>query len=175
MKGWLRGVSRMRRLTAAGLIFALAGAVCWGQVIPGEMEESGQPPMSPQSPTLPNPPFTLPSPTPLPPEQATPFVPAMPFGVGNQLEPPVPLVRLRVHAPSRVESDKEIEYRITVENVSAAAAHHVLVRDRLPRGVEETIRTEPKVTEQKKAKDDNTDLLWELGTLKPGEQKVIVL
>lgn len=175
MKAWLRGVSGMRGLAAAGLIFALAGAVCWGQVIPGGMEESGEPPMSPQPPTLPNPPYTLPSPTPLPPEQATPFVPAMPFGVGNQLEPPVPLVHLRVHAPSRVESDKEIEYRITVENVSAAAAHHVLVRDRLPRGVEETIRAEPKVTEQKKAKDGNTDLLWELGTLKPGEQKVIVL
>jgi uncharacterized repeat protein (TIGR01451 family) len=99
----------------------------------------------------------------------------MPFGVGNQLEPPVPLVRLRVHAPSRVESDKEIEYRITVENVSAAAAHHVLVRDRLPRGVEETIRAEPTAKEKKITKDGDTDLLWELGTLKPGDQKVIVL
>ena len=180
MKAWLRGVSGMRGLAAAGLIFALAGAVCWGQVIPGEMQENGEPPMieppmAPQPPTLPNPPFTLPSPTPLPPEQATPFVPAAPFGAGNPLEPPVPLVRLRVHAPSRVESDKEIEYRLTVENVSAAAAHHVLVRDRLPRGVDEAIRTEPRPTDQRKIKDGDTDLLWELGTLKPGDQKVIVL
>ncbi len=180
MKAWLQGVSGMRGLAAAGLIFAVAGAVCWGQVLPGQVEENGEPPMieppmSPQPPTLPNPPFTLPSPTPLPPEQATPFVPAVPFGAGNPSEPPVPLVRLRVHAPSRVELDKEIEYRITVENVSAAAAHHVLVRDRLPHGVEETIRTEPNATEKKRTKDGDTDLLWDLGTLKPGEQKVIVL
>ncbi len=175
MKAWLRGVSEIRALAVAGLIFVLAGAVCWGQFISGGIEENGEPPMSPQPPTLPNPPYTLPSPTPLSPEQATPFVPAVPFGAGNQLEPPVPLVRLRVHAPSRVESDKEIEYRITVENTSAAAAHHVLVRDRLPRGVEEAIRTEPQTTDKKKTKDGDTDLLWELGTLKPGEQKVIVL
>ncbi len=175
MRAWLRGVIGIQGLAAAGLIFVLAGAVCWGQVISGGTEENGEPPMSPQPPTLPNPPYTLPSPTPLSPEQATPFVPALPFGAGNQLVPPVPLVRLQVHAPSRVESDKEIEYRITVENVSAAAAHHVLVRDRLPRGVEETIRTEPRTTEKKVTKDGDTDLLWELGTLKPGEQKVIVL
>jgi uncharacterized repeat protein (TIGR01451 family) len=180
MKAWLRCMRGMRGLAAAGLIAALAGAVSWGQALPGQMEEQGEPPMveppmSPQSPALPNPPFTLPSPTPLPPEQATPFVPALPFPGANPLEPPAPLVRLRVQAPARVEPDKEIEYRLTVENVSAASAHHVLVRDRLPRGVEETIRTEPKATDQKKTKDGDTDLLWELGTLKPGEQQVIVL
>jgi uncharacterized repeat protein (TIGR01451 family) len=101
-------------------------------------------------------------------------VPALPLPGANPLEPPVPLIRLRVQAPARVEPDKEIEYRLTVENVSAAAAHHVLVRDRLPRGVEQNVRAEPRET-KKETKDGDTDLLWELGTLQPGEQKVIVL
>lgn len=180
MKGWLRTVRGMPGLLWIGLIVATPVAVGRGQTPPGAIPESGEPPMvealpSPQSPTIPRPPFMPPSPTPLPPEQAAPFVPPMPHVVTDPQEPPVPMVRLRVRAPARVEPDKEIEYRLTVENVSAAAAHHVVVRDRLPRGAEENVRAEPKPTEQKKTKDGLTDLLWELGTLKPGDQKVIVL
>ncbi len=180
MKVWLRLVRGMRGLTLAALIIALAVAVSWGQVPLGEMAMPGEPPMvepppSPQSPDSLRPSFTPPPPTPLPPEQAAPFVPAPPFAAANPLGPPAPVVQLHVRAPARVEPGKEIEYRLTIENVSAAAAHHVLVRDRLPRGVEENIRAEPKITEQKKTKDGDIDLLWELGTLKPGEQKIIVL
>ncbi len=178
MKAGLWCVRGIRGLIAVALLAALAGAASWRQVVPEETEEPSEPPMvepmSPQIPASPNPPYSLPSPTPLSPEQATPFVPAVPFAPGNPLEPPVPMVRLRVQAPGRVEPDKEIEYRLTVENVSGAPAHHVLVRDRLPHGVQEAIRTEPKFTDQKKTKD-YTDLLWELGTLKPGQQQVIML
>jgi uncharacterized repeat protein (TIGR01451 family) len=179
MKVWLRSVRGVRGLLLAGLIVALALAASWGQAVPGQGPEYGEPPMiepplSPQPPGSPNPPFAPPSPTPLPPEQAVPFVPAPPFAAANQTGLAAPVVQLRVRAPARVEPDKEIEYRLTVENVSSAPAHHVLVRDRLPRGVDENVRAEPKATEQKKTKD-YTDLLWELGTLKPGEQKVIVL
>ena len=85
------------------------------------------------------------------------------------------MVRLRLRAPARVEPDKEIEYRLTVENVSRADAHHVLVRNRLPRGVDKHVRAEPEPTRQTKPKDDVTDLLWELGTLKAGQSKEIVL
>lgn len=185
MRAWLRSARRMRGLAFVGLILALAGAFCWGQTFPEEMVGTGEPPMgeppmSPQPPSSPNSPFKLPAPTPLPPEQAAPFVPAPPFAAGNPggmsgpNEPAVPMVRLRIQAPARIEPDKEIEYRLLVENVSAAAAHHVLVRDRLPRGLEENVRAEPKFTDRKKTKDD-TDLLWDLGTLRPGEQKAIVL
>jgi uncharacterized repeat protein (TIGR01451 family) len=181
MKAWLNSVRGKRGLALTGMIAALiGGAVSWGQASPQEMEEPGEvpmvaPPLSPQSPVPPNLPFTPPSPTPLPPEQAAPFVPAMPFSGANPLEPPVPQIRLRIQAPAHVEADKEIEYRLTVENVSAAPAHHVLVRDRLPQGVEQKVRAEPAFTQQPKTKAGETDLLWELGTLKPGEQKVIVL
>jgi len=179
MKVRLQCVHGMRGLVLAGLIVVLAGALSWGKALPEEMTEYGEPPMnepptSPQFPASPNPPFALPSPTPLLPEQAAPFVPAPPFAAGNPPGPPAPIVQLRIQAPSRAEPDTEIEYRLTVENVSAAPAHHVWLRDRLPRGVEENVRAEPKEAEQKKTKD-GTDLLWNLGTLKPGEQKVIVL
>jgi uncharacterized repeat protein (TIGR01451 family) len=180
MKVWLRSARGVCGLILAGWIVALVVAVSWGQVVPGETTSFGEPPMiepplSPQPPASPNPPFTPPPPTPLPPEQAAPFAPAPPFAAANPMGPPPPVVQLRVRAPARVGPDKEIEYRLTVENVSSAAAHHVLIRDRLPRSIEENIRAEPKATEQKKTKEGDTDLLWELGTLKPGEQKVIVL
>lgn len=196
MKAGLRSVHGMRWLALAGLlIVALVVAVSRGQTLPGQFSEcdepnprmmsasvSGEPPtiarppIPPQTPDSPSPPFTPPSPTPLPPGQATPFVPGMPFPAVQPMEPPVPVVRLRVRAPARIEPDKEIEYRLTVENISRADAHHVVVRDRLPRGVDKHVRAEPEPTKQtKKAKDDPTDLLWELGTLKAGQHKEIVL
>jgi uncharacterized repeat protein (TIGR01451 family) len=121
------------------------------------------------------PPFAPPPPTPLPPEQANLGVPLVPFVPAEPMDPPVPLVRLRVRAPSQIAAEKEIEYRLTVENVSSADAHHVLVRDRLPRGSDHYVRAEPKPTKDSKATDGSTDLLWELGTLKAGQRKTILL
>jgi uncharacterized repeat protein (TIGR01451 family) len=191
MKVWLRLVRGMRGWVVTGWIVALAVAFSWAQMVPGEMAEYSEPPLieppqSPQPPHSPRPPFMPPPPTPLPPEQAAPFAPALApvgpssewgemIGGANRLAPPTPVVQLHVRAPAQVSPDREIEYRLTVENVSSAPAHHVLVRDRLPRGVDKNIRAEPKATEQKKTKDGDTDLLWDLGTVKPGEQKVIVL
>lgn len=193
MKGWLRIVRGMRWLALAGPVVALAVAVGRGQTLPGAMPECGEPPswtspgfpageppmadapMSPQAPGSPSPPFTPPSPRPLPPDQAIPFVPGMPSPLAEPLGPPEPIVRMSVRAPARVEPDKEIEYRITVENISRADAHHVLVRDRLPRGVDKHVRAEPQCTHQTKTKDGLADLLWELGTLKAGEHQTIVL
>jgi uncharacterized repeat protein (TIGR01451 family) len=174
MQGWLQSVRKMRGLAWAGLIVVLAAAASRGQTPWGE-PPMAEGPMSPQPPAVPAPTPTLPPPTPLPPEQAAPFVPPPPVAAVDPLGPPPPVVRLRVQAPARVEPDKEIEYRLTVENVSTAAAHHVWVRDRLPTGVEDAVRAEPKNTDKKKTKEGLTDLLWDLGTLKPGEQKVIVL
>lgn len=177
MMGRLRFVRKMRGLMFAGLIAAVAAAVSRAQAPLGDAPMYGEPPLigasgPSQPPSSPPPPVTLPPPTPLPPEQAAPFAPPPPIA---EMGPQAPVVRLRVQAPARVEPDKEIEYRLTVENVSSAAAHHVLVRDRLPRGVDQYVRAEPKITDQKKTKDGLTDLLWELGTLKPGQIQTIVL
>jgi uncharacterized repeat protein (TIGR01451 family) len=89
---------------------------------------------------------------------------------------PAPVVRLRVHAPAEVRPEKEIEYRLSVENVSQAAAHHVTVHDRLPPHTDENVRADPKPS--RKTKNEKTgviDLFWDFGTLKPGERKEIVL
>lgn len=195
MKAWMRSGREIGWLSAIALLVVLAVNVNRGQALPEEFPECagqtpdantiplpGEPPMvdrtiPAQTTPSPRPPFTPPFPTPLPPEQAgPPFAPGMPFVPAQPREQlPEPVVRLRVLAPARIEPGKEIEYRLTVENVSQAEAHHVLVRDRLPRGMEEQFRAEPKPTRQAKVKDGLTDLLWELGTLKAGEHKVIVL
>ncbi|MHB1426597.1 MAG: hypothetical protein ACYC3I_25835 [Gemmataceae bacterium] len=200
MKAWLRYGRRMRWLALVGLLAALVVAVSRGQAVPREVPEfaesipattpvfsSAEPPMVEgpmpmRSPASPSPPFTPPPPNPLPPEQAAPYIPGMslpypqPFGGGMEgvAGPPVPVVRLRLHAPARIEPEKEIEYRLTIENVSSVEAYHVLVRDRLPRGVNEYVRAEP-TCEKKPSKDGLTDLVWEMGALKAGEQKTIVL
>lgn len=180
MKAWLR------RLSVSVLLLALALMVNRGRTQPEPLSECGtsdpgqMPVPSPGEPPMvgapKSPPFLAPSPTLLPPGQAgTPFVPGMPFVPPEGREPPEPVVRLRVQAPARSEPDKEIEYRLTVENVSQAEAHHVLVRDRLPKGVDKYVRAEPKPDGQPETKNGFTDLLWKVGTLKGGEQKTIVL
>jgi uncharacterized repeat protein (TIGR01451 family) len=83
-------------------------------------------------------------------------------------------VQLRVRAPVEVQPEKEIEYQLTVENVSSVEAHHVTVRDRLPRGITH-VRAKPEPTKKLPPKDGVTDLLWEIGTLKAGERKEIVV
>jgi uncharacterized repeat protein (TIGR01451 family) len=50
-------------------------------------------------------------------------------------EMPVPIIKVKVKAPACWETGKEMEYRIRIENVSSADAHHVVVRDTLPPSV----------------------------------------
>src|SRR6185437_4521375 len=97
-----------------------------------------------QNPDSPAPPFVAPPPNPLAPSETVPFA-GIPFVGPEPMEPPMPFVRLRVRAPAEVQPGKEIEYQLTVENVSRAAAHHVIVRDRLPRGTD-FVRAKPKPT-----------------------------
>jgi uncharacterized repeat protein (TIGR01451 family) len=114
------------------------------------------------------------------------------------VDPPAPLVTIRVRAPAKVEAGKEIEYRLVVENQSRSAAHHVLVRDRLGAGAE-YVKATPEPTEGAPASGPvpgtttsasgarsatagpkaeagrRPDLLWQFGTLKPSERREVVL
>src|SRR6266446_327028 len=47
-------------------------------------------------------------------------------------DPPTPAVAVRVRVPASSAAGKELEYHILVENISQAAAHHVMVRNPLP-------------------------------------------
>jgi uncharacterized repeat protein (TIGR01451 family) len=188
MKGWQRS-ARLAQL--AGWAIALLWMANRGQALSQPAPQctvqqpwlppaavAGEPPLAdsptpPKTPVPPSPPFTAPLPTPLAPEETNPL-PGMPFPGAEPRDPQVPIVRLRVRVPARVQPDKDIEYRLTIENISGADAHHVVVRDRLPAGTR-FVRAEPKPSSEKPAKGGVTDLLWDFGTLKAGQQKGIVL
>jgi uncharacterized repeat protein (TIGR01451 family) len=110
--------------------------------------------------------------TPEPPLAGMPLPPrggmALPIGTPYPVDPPVPVVSIRVRVAAQSAPKQEIEYRICVRNTSTAPAHHVLVRNPLPsnaryvRANPEPARTEPEVQ-------------WQLGTVLPGACHEILL
>jgi uncharacterized repeat protein (TIGR01451 family) len=123
-------------------------------------------PAGAQVPT-PEPPLAGTAGTPAPPLRPVPSGGAAP-AAREPGDPAVPTVSLRVRVPARAEPGKELEYRLQVENCSKAAAHHVVVRDRLPHGAR-FIRANPE------PKSREPDLVWDLGTLTPCVKKEIVV
>lgn len=108
-----------------------------------------------------------------PPLAGSPFAAPRPraaYGNGQAmaLDPPIPAVAIRVRVPAAVGPTQEIEYRITVQNTSQAAAHHVVVRDPLP-----DTATFVRATPEPNAREP--ELAWQLGTLEPGAVKEITL
>ncbi len=101
----------------------------------------------------------MPPPTPAPvPPQAPP----------DDLELPTPAVSIRVEVPNQSAVGQDLAYRITAANRSEAAAHHVLVRCRLPDNVR-YVRSVPA------AMVLGRELTWELGTMQPGSRHDIQL
>lgn len=86
----------------------------------------------------------------------------------DDLELPTPAVSIRVEVATQSAVGQELEYRITAANRSAAAAHHVLVRCRLPDNVR-YVRSVPA------AMVLGRELTWELGTVQPGSRHDIQL
>jgi uncharacterized repeat protein (TIGR01451 family) len=83
-------------------------------------------------------------------------------------DPSVPVVAVRVRVPASALAGQDLSYHIIVENVSAAAAHHVLLKNPLPAGAQ-LVRAEPAPARQ------TPELQWDLGTLPPGAKQEIVL
>jgi uncharacterized repeat protein (TIGR01451 family) len=84
------------------------------------------------------------------------------------LDPPEPRVAVRVRVPAEAVPGEELTYRILVENLSRAPAHHVAVKNPLPAHAR-FVRADPEPT------DMSPTLLWQLGTLAPGARKEIKL
>jgi uncharacterized repeat protein (TIGR01451 family) len=80
----------------------------------------------------------------------------------------VPVIALRVRVPAAVEAGQELVYRLTVENRSRGAAHHVLVRNPVPANAR-FVRATPAPNVQE------PELLWDLGTVGPCCRREIVL
>jgi uncharacterized repeat protein (TIGR01451 family) len=89
-------------------------------------------------------------------------------GTAESSDPPAPVVILRVRVPASVTAGQELEYRMSVENCSTAAAHHVLVRNPLPAAAR-FVRASPEPAARE------PELLWRLGTLEGGSKQEIVL
>lgn len=93
--------------------------------------------------------------------------PGGPYGSAC-LDPPTPVVYLRVRVPATASPNQEIEYRLLAENRSQAAAHHVSVRAALPANAK-LVRANPQ------SPAAAPDLSWQLGTLAAGASREIVL
>lgn len=107
-----------------------------------------------------------------------PCLPAPPFAGGfaavpgsapRLVDPPTPVVSLRVRVPATAAAGQEVEYRILVQNHSAAAAHHVLVRNPVPAQAR-FVRASPEPTTNR-----DGELSWQLGTLEAAVAREISL
>ena len=98
----------------------------------------------------------------------TPCAPACPVVAASVEDPPTPVVKIRVRVPACGVTGKELEYCICVENCSRANAHHVLVKNALPKNAR-FVRAEPPPTRK------TPELQWELGTLPGGCRQEIIL
>jgi uncharacterized repeat protein (TIGR01451 family) len=115
----------------------------------------------------------LPPPPPAEGEQLPPEPPGTPGpSYGGPADPPTPAVSVHVRVPATAAPGKELEYRIGVENRSAAAANHVEVRSTVPAHAEFVKATPEPIAAPTK---DSPKLAWKLGTLGPGARREITL
>src|SRR5712692_7332530 len=125
--------------------------------------------VSAQPPSVCAPPVPLVPPTKEPELAGPPFPkPGTVLSTVNPDDPPTPVVTICVRVPAQATAGQELEYRICLENRSAAAAHHVIVRNPLP-ATARFVRanSEPSAREP--------ELQWQLGTLEGGARREILL
>ncbi len=94
--------------------------------------------------------------------------PPVVMGTTSPQDPPAPIRVVRVRVPECVKAGEDLEYRILVENCSAAAAHHVLIRNPLPANAR-LVRAVPEPTRR------TPELQWQLGTVPGGARCEILL
>jgi uncharacterized repeat protein (TIGR01451 family) len=109
----------------------------------------------------------LAAPCPPPPPPAI-EVPAVVEAAEQPLDPPVPVVVVRVRVAACALPGEHLEYHLCVENCSPAPAYHVLVHDKVPPNAS-LVRAIPEPTQRE------PELQWQLGTLPGGARREIVL
>jgi uncharacterized repeat protein (TIGR01451 family) len=102
------------------------------------------------------------------PEPPAPAAPCPPVTDSCPVELATPAVSIHVRAPATAAPGQDLEYRIHVENISRAAAHHVMIRNPLPAHAK-FVRATPKPDQTE------PELVWRLGTLDGGASREIVL
>jgi uncharacterized repeat protein (TIGR01451 family) len=101
--------------------------------------------------------------------RGAPFGTTGPAGPASPGDPPTPQVAIRVRVPALAHPNKELEYRILVQNPTTASAHHVRVRAPVPSHCN-LVRANPEPTSK-----DSVQMIWELGTMEGGANKEITL
>jgi uncharacterized repeat protein (TIGR01451 family) len=86
----------------------------------------------------------------------------------SQLEgPQTPSLMLRKLAPDEIQVGKPAVFEIVVRNTGSVTAQGVEVRDEVPKGTQ-LIGTKPPAN-----RSEAGELMWDLGTLKPGEETTL--
>ncbi len=156
----LKGIRATARLLVALMVLVLVAAPTFAQVgLPIQQRFRGDS----REPPLANPPAVPPA-VPRAGDTTTP----------PPADPPTPVVSIHVVAPDTATPGQELQYRLQIDNRSTAAAHHVLVRDRLPATVHFK-KAEPEPTRRPGPEKKEADYEWDLGTLPGGAHKEIVL
>ena len=87
---------------------------------------------------------------------------------GKQLEGlQSPQLTIQKAAPKEIQVNKPAVFRTTVRNVGQVAAGEVEVRDQVPKGTT-LMSTTPRAS-----RNPRGELVWSLGTLRPGEEAVV--
>ena len=80
-----------------------------------------------------------------------------------------PAITVQKTAPAEIQVDKPVTFHVLVRNVGQVAAHDVVVADRIPEGTR-LIDASPQFSRL-----PDGGLLWELGTMAPGEEKSVAI
>jgi uncharacterized repeat protein (TIGR01451 family) len=121
--------------------------------------------------------FTYPAPATAPPVAPAPSVTATPAPYAPGARPPaaptvllpeplVPMVKIAVKGMDIAPTGQEVTYRFTVSNPSEAKAYGVVARCPIPKGAA-LIKSLPE------AQTVGKELEWKLGTLNPGDSRII--
>ncbi|MGL6096407.1 MAG: hypothetical protein ACRC7O_11500 [Fimbriiglobus sp.] len=104
-------------------------------------------------------------------------VPGNGIPAGLVPDPPTPMVRVQVRVPSATGPGKELPYKIVVTNTSGADAFRVRLRNPIPEGVATATKVDPPADnfDHKKGTLVQKEVIWTVGTLRPGESKTYEL
>jgi uncharacterized repeat protein (TIGR01451 family) len=166
---------RIAALLLSFLLGCLGLALC-PRLWAGQRPQTQEPPIAPppgvrNQPT--RPPAVRDFPTPAPPRVRVTPIPEMhePLPLGGTpcpVDPPPPVVSLKVRVLACAAAGEELEYRLCLENRAKAPAHHVIVRNPLPANAT-FVRANPPPNAS------DPVLEWRLGTLDGCAKREIVL
>ena len=80
-----------------------------------------------------------------------------------------PALVVKKVAPPEIQVGKEASFELHIQNVGQVAAHDLIVLDRVPRGTR-FVSAQPS-----KRLTSEGQLMWQLGTLQPGDETTVVL